>query len=161
MRGLRRLLRGVIGAFLALLVLFEEWGWEPLGRAVGRLARWAVWHGLERWVAGLPPYGALAVYGVPFLGLLPFKFAALWLLGRGDVVWGIGLIVVAKLVGTAVLARLFTLTKPALMQLPWFAQSYTAWAGWKANTLGQVRASWVWRQMRLIRRRMLRLWFNR
>ena len=36
MRWIRRLLALPV----ALLLLFEEWGWEPLQRAIAWLARW-------------------------------------------------------------------------------------------------------------------------
>ena len=43
-------LRRAAGALLALLILFEEWGWEPLQQAMARLARLPVLRSLERWV---------------------------------------------------------------------------------------------------------------
>lgn len=40
---------------------------------------------------------------------------------------GLGHVLAAKLVGTALAARLFQLTHPALMQLHWFARLYAPW----------------------------------
>lgn len=56
--------------------------------------------------------------------------------------FGVLLILGAKVVGTAVVAHLFALTQPALMRLPWFARYYTRWSGWKAALLARVRTSW-------------------
>ena len=39
LRGAGRLLRAVFTGLLALLILFEEWGWDPLQRALARLGR--------------------------------------------------------------------------------------------------------------------------
>jgi hypothetical protein len=90
--------------------------------------------------------------------LLPVKLAAMALLARGHGALGVALIVVAKLVGTAVLARLFALTQPSLMRLPAFARAWVRWAAFKAALLAQVRASWAWRVGRVMKRRLLRIW---
>jgi hypothetical protein len=153
-----RALEAVLGWLLALVILFEEWGWEPLQRM---LARMGAWPGL-RWIEGairrLPPYAALALFALPTLMLLPVKLGALWLIGQGQVVAGAVVIVVAKLVGTAVVARLFTLTRPALMRLDWFAALHGHWTRWKNALLERVRASRPWRAARLLGRRWRRRW---
>ncbi|MBX3654045.1 MAG: hypothetical protein KIS62_19485 [Ramlibacter sp.] len=138
---------------LALLLVFEEWGWEPLQRALARAGRWPGFRQIEAWIAGLPPYGALALFALPSLSLVPLKIAALWLIGQGHALAGALLILGAKLAGTAVVARLFTLTRPALMRLGWFARLHDRWVAWKDALLAQVRASWPWRLARVIRRR--------
>ena len=153
-RGLRHLLSWP----LALLILFEEWGWEPLQRALARLAQWGPLQRLERWIAGLGPGAALALFAVPALALLPIKVAALWLIAGGQRWLGLFIIVVAKVVGTAVVARLFTLTRPALMRMPWFAKGYTAWAEWKNALTQYVRSTWVWRAGRLLRQQLKARW---
>jgi hypothetical protein len=151
----RWLLRG-LEALLALLILFEEWGWESLQRLAARIARLPPLAWLERRIAALPPYGALTILLLPTLALLPVKIAALWLVGIGRAGLGLLLIVAAKLVGTALLAHLFQLTQPALMQLTWFARWYGRWTIWKAEVLARVRASWAWRTARVVKRRVAR-----
>jgi hypothetical protein len=150
---LRWLRRGV-EALLALLILFEEWGWEPLKRAMAWLMRSPALAWVERGVIRLPPRAALAAFLLPTLLLLPVKLAALWLVGHGQAMLGLAVIVAAKLVGTALLARLFQLTQPALMQLAWFAQGYLRWTAWKGALLAQLRASWAWRVGRIVKRRV-------
>ena len=149
-----RWLRRVFEALLALLILFEEWGWEPLQRALAWVARLPPLAWVERRIAALPPYAALAVFILPTAMLLPVKLAALWLIGIGKAGLGLAVIVIAKLVGTALLARLFKLTQPALMQLGWFANAYTRWSVWKEAVLARVRASWAWRVGRVVKRRV-------
>jgi hypothetical protein len=153
-----RWLRRLAGGLLALLILFEEWGWEPLHRLLARLGRLPVLRQLEAAIARLPPHAALVVFLVPALALLPVKLLALGLIAQGQRMLGLVVIVVAKLVGTAVVARLFALTQPALMQLPWFARAYTRWSTWKAALLAQVRATWAWRAARVLRRRVQHGW---
>ncbi len=154
-RGLRHLAVGL----LALLILFEEWGWEPLRRALTWLGRIPVMRRIEAAVARLSPPAALAVLLLPTLVLVPVKLLALWLIAQGAALTGLAVVVVAKLLGTAVLAWLFALTQPALMRMPWFAAGYRRWYAWKEALLAWVRASWAWRTGRAVKRR-LRRWLR-
>jgi hypothetical protein len=149
-------LRRAVGALLALVILFEEWGWEPLQRSMVRLARLSVFGAIERWVGRLSPGPALATFLVPSLMLVPVKLAALWFIGEGQPMMGLAVLLLAKLVGTAVVARLFALTKPALLTLPRFAAVYARWSVFKADLLARVRGSWAWRMGRAMRRRIRR-----
>lgn len=155
-KPIKRLLTGVVG----LLILFEEWGWEPLQRQLGRLGTLPVLAQVERWIGRLSPYAALALFAVPALSLLPVKLLALWFISRGHVVFGTLVIVAAKLLGTAVLARLYTLTQPALMQLAWFVHWHGRWLVWKAGVLTRIRASSTWRQARAMKA-LARRWWQR
>ncbi len=159
-----RMVRRIGGGLLALLILFEEWGWDPLQRALARLGRLPLLRQAESAIARLPPQAALVVFMVPVLLLLPVKLLALGLIAQGRQWLGIAVIVAAKLLGTAVVARLFALTRPALLQMPWFARAHGRWAAWKGVLLTQVRVSWVWRQARVLRRQarhMVARWFGR
>jgi len=156
----RRLLRALWQWPLALLILFEEWGWEPLQRALARIGRWPGFRWIEGRVRGLPPYAALALFALPALALLPIKLLALWLIGQGRVLPGTLVIVLAKIVGTAIVARLFTLTQPALMRLAWFARGYARWSSWKESLVAWVRTSAPWRAARAIRLRLRRRWMR-
>ncbi len=149
-----RWLRRGVEALLAPVILFEEWGWEPLHRAMLWLGRWPPLAGIERRIGAMPPYAALVVFLLPTLLLLPIKLLALWLIGQGRAGLGLLVIVIAKLAGTALLARLFQLTQPALMQLAWFAHGYGRWTAWKEALLAQVRASWAGRVGRVVKRRV-------
>jgi len=158
LHGLWRGLRTVGTGLLALLILFEEWGWEPLQRGLAALGRLPLLRQIEAAVGRAPPRWALLILLLPTLALLPVKLLALWLLARGHALLGLAVIVLAKLLGTAVVARLFALTRPALMGLPWFARSYTRWHAWKEALLARVRASWLWRSSRAAQRLLRRRW---
>jgi hypothetical protein len=139
-----RWLRGLFGFLAALLILFEEWGWEPLQAGIARLVRALRLDSLERRIARLPPYVALVVTFAPVLLALPVKLAAVWLIARGQALLGLVLIVGVKVIGTAVLARLFALTRPTLMQLAWFARLHGRWMAWKSALLDWARATPAW-----------------
>ncbi|MGH9577857.1 MAG: hypothetical protein ACRD3R_10515, partial [Terriglobales bacterium] len=102
---LRRVLKALFSWALALLILFEEWGWVPLANALAVLGRLPVLRWIERRIQALPPYAALLVFFAPTIALLPVKLFALWLIGEGRSILGLAVIVIAKIVGTAVVAR--------------------------------------------------------
>ncbi|KQV88331.1 hypothetical protein [Pelomonas sp. Root1237] len=150
-------LRWLIRVVLALLILFEEWGWEPLRRVFALLAKLPLIRQFEALLQRLPPRWAFVVLVLPSLLILPIKLAAVWLVAEGHVMLGVGIVVAAKLLGTALLAWLFQLIQPALMQLPWFARFYARWTAWKTELLAWVRASSAWRTARAIKLRVKRL----
>ncbi len=138
----------------ALIILFEEWGWRPLSDLIARLAKFAPIAAAERLIARLPPYAALVALALPTGLLLPLKFVAVWLLANGYFATATLLFIGAKITSTAVIARLFILTKPSLMQIGWFARGYNWLMPWKDALFAQIRASWVWRYGRLVKARV-------
>ncbi len=139
---------------LALVVIFEEWGYRPLVALLGWLASFAPLARLEKFIASLPPYAALAVFALPTTLLLPLKFVAMWLLANGHVASATGLFIGAKVASTALIARVFMLTKPALMRISWFARAYNWFMPWKEALFAEIRASWVWRYGRMVKNRI-------
>jgi hypothetical protein len=156
LKPLKRALLLPVRLLLALLILFEEWGYQPLSRLMARIGRLPVLRQLEWLITRLPPVAALAVLLLPALLLLPVKLLALLLIGNGRFGLGLSLVILAKLVGTAIVARLFQLTRPALLQLAWFASLYARWTIWKAGLLTWVRSSEMWRWGRLFKLRVRR-----
>jgi hypothetical protein len=141
----RRALRLVFAPLVALILVFEEWGWEPLSALMARLARLPFLAWVERRIAALPPWAAVAVFAAPALALVPVKLLALFLIGKGQALLGVGVLLMAKVLGTALVARLFTLTQPSLMRLAWFARWYPRWKAWKDDVIAWVRSSALWR----------------
>ncbi|WP_445990340.1 hypothetical protein ACSVCE_11120 [Chromobacterium haemolyticum] len=127
-RRLKRVLTWPLALLAALIILFEEYAWDELSAALGRLAAWPPLAALERRIAALPPWAALAIFALPAALLLPVKLAALFLIGRGHALLGVLIILLAKVGGTALAARLFTLTRPTLMRVSWFVWLYSIMA---------------------------------
>jgi hypothetical protein len=143
--------RACLLAPVLLLLLFEEWGWQPLASVFAALGRLTWWGKLEQRIVQLPPWASLLVFGLPVLALLPLKVLALVLFSRGHVVLGLCLVVASKVAGTAIAARLFQLTHPALMRMRWFARLYTPWKRWKDQMIDLARASRPWRLARRLK----------
>ncbi len=119
----RKILSPIISA-IALILIFEEWLWEKLSGLMARIGNLPVFRHLESGIKGLSPYPALACLAVPWFLLLPAKISALWLLSHDHALAGIGTIVLAKLGGTALVARIFSLTKNQVLSIAWFNRLY-------------------------------------
>jgi len=171
---LRRVLRPLL-VLLALVFLFEAWLWEHLKPIVGWLVARIPWAAFKARVAAaierLPPYATLLVFLVPVLLLLPLKFLGLWMLAHGSWLGAMATLALAKVVSMGITAFVFELTRPKLLQLPWFRWLYEhvmvgiAWAHglvdpikrrikvW-VRVLSPRRAGRMLRLLRRIRRRM-------
>ena len=147
--------------FLAALILFvEEVLWEFLKRVMAQVGRLPLIRSLEAAIARLPPYWAAAVFILPGALLLPVKIAALWLIANGHALLGLQVIIAAKLAGTALVARIFMLTRDSLMTLGWFARMHDFIMRWRERLYGFVKSSSAWRRLEAWRARM-RAWFAR
>ena len=155
LRAVWTLVRPVLSFLLqlvaALILIFEEWGWKPLSDALAWLARFKPWAMVETWIASLPPYGALLVFALPTTVLLPLKLFSVWLLSNGYFVSAGALFIGAKIASTALVARIFMLTRPALMQIGWFARAYNKFIPWKDALFAKIRASYTWRYGRMLK----------
>lgn len=98
-RWARRALRALLLTLAAVVLLIEEWGWRPLAAWAGRLAAWPPWAHLEARIGGATPKLALALFLVPAVLLVPVKLVALWFIHQGHTLFGVGVIVAAKLIG--------------------------------------------------------------
>lgn len=154
LKALRRGLRAVLLGVAAVVLFIEEWGWRPLTACVAWIARWPPLARLEAAIQRLPPIGALLLFIVPAVLLFPVKLAALWLIHQGHAGLGLLIIVVAKLVGTALVGRIYVLTQTQLMQFAWFARAIGWWITTKARVKAALHRSAAWRTMRALRRRV-------
>lgn len=138
----------------ALLLLIEEWFWHA-GLRLGRLlVGWPPLKALEARIAALGPYPALCLFVLPALLLFPVKLLALVAIASGHVVSGICVIVLAKLGGAAALARIYLLTRPALLTLAWFARWHNAFMLLKERWLGRLRDTIAYRYTRMLMARL-------
>ena len=150
LRLLWRVLRALLLGLAALVVFLEEFGWRPLSAWLGRIARWPPLNALEARIRLLPARPALGLFMAPTVLLFPVKLAALGLLQAGHVVMGVGIIIAAKLFGTAVVGRLFVLLEPQLRQFAWVVRALDWWHRLKARVAATVRESRLWRAISAI-----------
>lgn len=149
---------------VALVLLLEEWFWDLGMRLSGLIADWPPLRWLEARVRALPPYVALCVFVLPGLLLLPVKLLAVVAIAHGHAASGIATIVVAKVGGAALVARLYVLTLPTLLALGWFARLHGWFVALKNRAIARLRASPAFRRTRLLMhttRRSVRRWLRR
>lgn len=142
---------------LALLFLLEAWLWDHLVPAIRWIVDSVPWRTLKARLAAaiehLSPPATLVVFLIPAAIYFGLELIALWPLAYGR--WLLALIVlgVAKVIGAAITAFAFDVTRPKLLQMAWFRRGYDIIIGWRDAAhrvadpyLSEMR-SWV-RQIR-------------
>jgi len=124
---MRRVLRPFL-VLLALIFLVEAWLWEHLRPLVGWVVDLIAWDKLKArlaaWIERLPPYPTLLIFLIPPILLFPFKLLGLWMLAHGSWLGAFAMLALAKVVSMGVAAFIFDVTRPKLLQLPWFRRLY-------------------------------------
>lgn len=106
------------------ILLFEEWLWDTLKVVGQKLAVTFHLQRIERFIGHCKPYPSLVIFvGSSFI-VTPFNLYALYMIAHGLVVQGIILEIAMKLISTLIVSRVFTLTKPKLLQITWFEYCY-------------------------------------
>jgi hypothetical protein len=156
--GLARLAKRSLAApfvlLAAIVIVIEDWLWEDLARMAAAIGRLPILRSVEVFVAGLPPYPALLFFATPALLLVPLKLIALLLISHGQAKIGVLTIIVAKLAGTALVARIFTLTHPKLLRIVWFAWLYVRFTGFKTRIYATIKSTALYQ---LVHERHLRM----
>jgi len=131
----------------ALILLFEEWIWNAMLRVTARLVAHPWVQRVERRLATLEPIEALCAFILPMLVLLPFKLAALYVLARGHLLAGIGVLVLAKVVSTALGARIYYVVRSQLHTIGWYARWEAAFLAWKRRMIAALHAMPAWQSL--------------
>jgi hypothetical protein len=121
---IKRLLLVPLSWLAAIVFLIEEAIWDWTAALMARLGAVRLVHAVEKHIATLPPRWALVAFLLPSLILIPAKLIGLHAIASGHWLVGSGIFLLAKLLGMALFSRIFNLTRPALMQLGWFARLY-------------------------------------
>ncbi len=143
----KRLITAPLYFIAAIVVLLEDWLWDDLQRLAQYLGHLPVFHQIEALVVRLPPTGALAFFLVPTVFLFPVKLLALWFISGGHVLMGVLTMIGAKIVGTALVARIFKLTKPKLLQFTWFERLYRNITNFKSLIYERIKATVVYQRL--------------
>ncbi len=124
MKTIKRLLLVPLSWLAAIVFLIEEAIWDWTAKLMARLGAVRLVHAIEKHIATLPPRWAFVTFLLPSLILIPAKLLGLHAIASGHWLVGSSVFVIAKLLGVALFARIFNLTRPALMQLAWFVRLY-------------------------------------
>jgi hypothetical protein len=121
---IKRLLLVPLSWLAAVVFLIEEAIWDWTAKLMARLGGMRLVHAIEKHIAALLPRWALVTFLLPSLILIPAKLIGLHAITAGHIFLGSTVFILAKLLGLALFSRIFNLTRPALMQLAWFARLY-------------------------------------
>ncbi len=124
MQKFTRLLLVPLSWLAAIVFLIEEAIWDWTAALMARLGAVRLVHAVEKHIAALHPRWAFFTFLLPSLVLVPAKLVGLHAIAAGHWLIGSTIFVLAKLLGMALFSRIFNLTRPALMQLAWFARFY-------------------------------------
>jgi hypothetical protein len=146
----RRRLFAPLVYLAALFLIFEEWLWDVGARLMAKLSAFPPFRALERIICSLGPAAAMAVFLLPALMLFPVKLLALFAMARGHAIMGLSVFVLAKVAGAAAVARLYALTRPALLKLRWFAWLHFRFIELKDRWIARLKATAAWRECRAL-----------
>src|SRR5262245_27866520 len=153
-KRLKRLIAAPFVIIAAIVILFEEWLWDDLQRVAAAIGRLPFFRQVESLIAGLPPYAALAMFAAPSLLLIPVKLIALYSIAHGRPALGLAAVIGAKIVGTALIARIYALTHPNLMRILWFARLYERVMAFKTRIHEAIRSTVFYKAARRLRLRI-------
>jgi hypothetical protein len=163
--GLARLVKRALAApfvvLAAVVILFEDWLWQDLARLAAAIGRLPILRSVEAFIVTLPPYPALLFFATPTLLLVPLKLVALYFMSHGQATLGMLTIVAAKFAGTALVARIFTLTRPQLLRIGWFAWLYLRFTNFKTRVYSTIKSTAIYKLIhaqRLRLRNAFRVW---
>ena len=144
-RVLEKLLAAPFVLLAAIFILIEDWLWDDLARLAAAIGRLPIFHQIEALIVRLPPYAALFFFGAPSLLLVPVKLAALYFISHGHPTLGLTTIIAAKVAGTALVARIFNLTRPNLMRISWFAWLYNRFVAFKTRIYESIKSTSIYK----------------
>jgi hypothetical protein len=141
---LKRALQIVLVPIAAAIVFVEQTLIRYLNMVTAAIAAWPPIARLEAWLVRLPPYWALLTFAAPSILILPVKLSAFWFGMHHHYGLAFGSVMLGKLLGTAILARLYRILRPSLMTIGWFAWADTRFFAWRDRAYAFVKSLPAW-----------------
>ena len=142
MKKLKRLLLTPLVWLAVLVFLFEEYIWDSTARFMAKLGALRAIHAIEIRIASLQSRWAIFAFLLPSCILIPAKLLGLHAIANGHWLFGGFVFVLAKIIGMALFSRIFNLTRPALLQIHWFASLYQ-WVMYYRNKIHAYLDNWA------------------
>lgn len=151
-----RLLTHILLFVAAFVLAFEEWIWDHASALLRRIGQLLPFRWIEGWARRRTPPQALALYVLPVLVVLPLKGVALGVMAHGRVALGFAILFLAKVIGTAVLARLWQMTEAAITTYRWIREGRDAFLRLRRRLYGWLHQQPIYRRTRALLKRMKR-----
>lgn len=134
-------MKKILLSLLAIFLLIEEWLWDSL-TAFGRsLSQCLHLEQFEQWLSRTTAAMALVAFIIPLLIVTPINLIAFKLLANGLILQSLLMEVLAKLLGTLLVARVFALAKPQLLTFTFLRITYTTitrWLQWAHQKIAET-----------------------
>ncbi|MEQ1528128.1 MAG: hypothetical protein ABL925_02350 [Methylococcales bacterium] len=156
-------MKKILLSLLAVVLIVEEWLWDWLTVLGHWLAGRLNLVKIEQWLVQTTPRMALFAFCIPLLIVTPINLIALGLLASGLILQGLLLELMAKLLGTLLIARVFALTKPQLLSFAFLNYIYTTISSWLHWAHQQITETVVYRMAQRLKaeaKKRLATWFK-
>jgi hypothetical protein len=140
----------------AVLLLIEEWLWNGTAAFLREIARLPPVARCGDWIRRRTPYQALALFVLPALALLPLKGAIVLAFAHGRVALGVLVLILEKLIFSAIFAALYQLTGPAVTQIGWVRRGQQEFLRIRRLLHAWLERQGAYRQARIWLRRLRR-----
>jgi len=150
-------------SLLAIFLIIEEWLWDLLTAFGHSIVRWLKLESFEQWLSKTSSTMALVAFSIPILIVMPINLVALGLFANGLILQGILMEMLAKLLGTLLVARVFALTKPQLLTFAFLNFIYTNITRWLQWAHQKITETPVYRWAKLLKteaKARFSAWFN-
>jgi hypothetical protein len=132
----------------SLWMLFEDWVWDKILALMAFVGRLKAVNRFETFLARQNQYLLLTLFCVPFFIMIPAKVYGLYLIADGKVIRGAAIFVIAKGLITALVTRLFIISKDKILQIKSFAIFYYWFREKKEWLYSEVRKLPAWQRAR-------------
>lgn len=116
----KRLLSMPLAALGVLALLAEEFLWDMFVAFWNWVGSLGIMRDAEMYLRTLSPLAAGVALVAPAALIFPVKVLAVYAMASGHFGLGLVVLVSAKIIGTALVARIYTVCEPQLMTMPWF-----------------------------------------
>ena len=150
-------------SILAIILIIEEWLWDELSAFGHILIKLLHLEAIERWLSQASANVALMAFVIPLLIVTPINLAAFALLAHGLILQGVLLEIVAKLLGTLLVSRVFALTKPQLLTFSVLAFGYSTimrWLNWAHKKITETKVYKIAKALKVEVRKRFAAWFK-
>jgi hypothetical protein len=140
--------RLVLIILASLWMLFEDWVWDSIVALMEAVGKLKAINRFETFLARQNSYLLLALFVFPFFIMIPAKLYGLYLITNGKVIRGVAIFVIAKGLITALLTRLFMISRDKLLQIKAFAAFFCWFRDKKEWLYSEVRKLPAWQTAR-------------
>ncbi len=141
---LKRAARIVLIILAAVWMLFEDWVWDSILAVMEVVARLKIVQDFEDFLRRQNQYLLLSLFIFPFLIMIPAKLLGLYLIASGKILRGAAIFVVAKATITALVTRLFVISREKLLLIRPFAAFYYWFRETKERLYEELRKMPAW-----------------